>query len=43
MQGQVRCARQNQSALSSCLNKMRDFALPQVQDSMFDPNDNDKK
>ena len=42
IQGQVKCYRDNQSALTNCLNKMKDFKLPEVKDSMFDPNDNDK-
>jgi len=42
-EGQLKCYRENHSALSNCLNKMKDFQLPQLKDSLFDPNDNDKK
>ena len=42
VEGQVKCYRDNHSALTNCLNKMKDFKLPEVKDSMFDPNDNDK-
>ena len=42
IQGQVKCYRDNQAALTNCLNKMKDFKLPELKDSMFDPNDNDK-
>ena len=42
LQGQVKCYRDNQAALTNCLNKMKDFKLPEVKDSMFDPNDNEK-
>jgi sorting nexin-5/6/32 len=42
VEGQVKCYRDNQAALTNCLNKMKDFKLPELKDSMFDPNDNDK-
>lgn len=43
VEGQIKCSRENYSALSNCLNKIKDFPLPQVKESMFDPNDNDKE
>lgn len=43
VEGQVKCYRDNQSVLTNCLNKMKDFKLPELKDSMFDPNDNDQK
>merc|ERR1712013_553822 len=43
VEGQIKCSRENYSALSNCLNKIKDFQLPQVKDSMFDPNDNEKE
>lgn len=42
-QGQIKCYQENHMALSNCLNRMKEIPLPQVKDSMFDPNDNDKK
>merc|ERR1712080_497772 len=41
VEGQIKCGRENRSSLANCLNKMKDFPLPQVKDSMFDPNDNE--
>ena len=43
LQGQVKCYRDNQAALTNCLNNMKDFKVPEVKESMFDPNDNDNK
>jgi len=43
VEGQIKCSRENYSALSNCLNKIKDFQLPEVKESMFDPNDNDKE
>jgi len=41
VEGQIKCSRENHSSLTNCLNKMKDFSLPQVKESMFDPNDNE--
>merc|ERR1719334_380231 len=41
VEGQIKCSRENHSSLTNCLNKMKDFPLPQVKDSLFDPNDNE--
>jgi len=43
VEGQIKCYQENHMALSNCLSKMKEIQLPQVKDSMFDPNDNDKK
>lgn len=42
VEGQIKCGRENHSALANCLNKIKDFPLPQVKESMFDPNDNNE-
>lgn len=41
VEGQIKCSKESQASLANCLNKMKDFALPQVKESMFDPNDNE--
>jgi len=41
VEGQIKCSRESQAALTTCLAKMQEFSLPQVKDSMFDPNDNE--
>jgi len=40
VEGQIKCSRESQAALATCLARMQEFTLPQVKDSMFDPNDN---
>jgi len=41
VEGQIKCSRESQTSLAGCLAKMKEFPLPQVKDSMFDPNDNE--
>jgi len=41
VEGQLRCYRENYSTVNGCLGKMKEFPLPQVKQSQFDPNDNE--
>lgn len=40
-EGQIKCARENYAAMNQCLEKMQAFPLPQVKESMLDPNENE--
>lgn len=41
VEGQMKCYNENQLAFSSCLAKMNKIMLPELEDSVFDPNDNE--
>jgi len=42
VEGQLKCSRDNSSALAQCIAKMKKFPIPKIEDSMFDPNDNNQ-
>jgi len=41
VEGQLKCSRDNYAAMTQCVHTMKQFPLPKVENSMFDPNDNE--